>query len=133
MNRNMGAIFVCLLGYFYLMAVHIRFLSAQYSPQELSVYRNIIGIIPAILYLAYGRGLTFNLHLYRIVKWRLAFGHGLLVTVAQFFFHSALAHPELATVSALRQTAVTFIVLLAVELYGVKIGIWRWSAIIRTS
>ena len=41
-----------------------------------------------------------------------------------------MAHLELATVSALSQTAATFIVLLVVELYGVKIGIWRWSAII---
>ena len=112
------------------MAVHIRFLSAQYSSQKLSDYRNILDIIPAILYLAYGRELTFNLHSYRVVKWRLAFGRGFLVTVAQFFFYSALAHLELATVSALSQTAATFIVLLAFELYGVMIGIWRWSAII---
>ena len=122
---------ICLLGYFCfdLMAVHVRFLSARYSPQELSVYRNILGIIPAILFLAYERELTFKFSFYRIKKWRLAVGRGLLVAVAQFFFYSALASLELATVSALSQTAATFIVLLAIVLYGEKIGLWRWSAI----
>tara|TARA_B100001093_G_scaffold222740_1_gene213495 strand:+ start:77 stop:943 length:867 start_codon:yes stop_codon:yes gene_type:complete len=127
----MRAIMICLLGYFCfdLMAVHVRFLSARYSPQELSVYRNILGIIPAILFLAYERELTFKFSFYRIKKWRLAVGRGLLVAVAQFFFYSALASLELATVSALSQTAATFIVLLAIVLYGEKIGLWRWSAI----
>jgi drug/metabolite transporter (DMT)-like permease len=111
------------------MAVHVRFLSARYSPQELSVYRNILGIIPAILFLAYERELTFKLHYYQIPRWRLAFGRGLMVAVAQFFFYSALARLELATVSALGQTAATFIVLLAIALYGEKVGLWRWSAI----
>ena len=40
-----------------------------------------------------------------------------------------MARLELATVSALGQTAATFIVLLAIALYGEKIGVWRWSAI----
>ena len=131
MNSNIRAILICLIGYFCfdLMAVHVRFLSARYSPQELSVYRNILGIIPAILFLAYERELTFKLHYYQIPRWRLAFGRGLMVAVAQFFFYSALARLELATVSALGQTAATFIVLLAIALYGEKVGVWRWSAI----
>lgn len=132
MNSNTRAILICLIGYFCfdLMAVHVRFLSARYSPQELSVYRNILGIVPAILFLAYERELTFKLHYYRITRWRLAFGRGLMVAVAQFFFYSALSRLELATVSALGQTAATFIVLLAIALYGEKIGLWRWSAIV---
>ena len=75
MNSNIRAILICLVGYFCfdLMAVHIRFLSARYSPQELSVYRNILGILPAIIFLAYGRELTLKLGFYRIAKWRLAF------------------------------------------------------------
>jgi drug/metabolite transporter (DMT)-like permease len=131
MNSNICAILICLIGYFCfdLMAVHVRFLSARYSPQELSVYRNILGIVPAILFLAYERELTFKLHYYQITRWRLAFGRGLMVAVAQFFFYSALARLELATVSALGQTAATFIVLLAIALYGEKVGVWRWSAI----
>jgi drug/metabolite transporter (DMT)-like permease len=132
MKSNIFAILICLMAYFCfdLMAVHVRFLSQRYNPQELSLYRNVFGVIPAILYLAYERQLTFRLSDYRIDKWRLAVGRGLLVAIAQLLSYTALIHLELATVSALGQTIATFVVLLAIILYSEKIGIWRWSAVI---
>ena len=94
------------------------------------MYRNIFGIIPAILYLAYERQLTLRLSDYRIDKWRLAVVRGLLVAIAQLLLYTALMQLELATVSALGQTIATFVVLLAIILYSEKIGVWRWSAVI---
>ena len=75
MTSNIRAIIVCLLAYvcFDLMAVHVRFLSARYSPQELSVYRNVIGVLPTVVLLAYTRELSFNLSAYKIRQWKLAF------------------------------------------------------------
>ena len=132
MNTNIRAILICLVAYFCfdLMAVHVRFLSGRYNPQELSLYRNVLGVIPALLFLAYERQLTFRLREYRIAQWRLAIGRGLLIAVAQLMFYSALMRLELATVSALGQTAAIFVVLLAITLYSEKIGIWRWCAVI---
>ena len=132
MKSNIFAISICLIAYFCfdLMAVHVRFLSQRYNPQELSLYRNVLGVIPAILYLAYERQLTFRLRDYRIDKWRLAVGRGLLVAIAQLLLYTALMQLELATVSALGQTIATFVVLLAIILYSEKIGVWRWSAVI---
>ena len=51
MPSNIRAILVCLLAYvfFDLMAVHVRFLSVRYSPQELSVYRNVLGVLPTVV------------------------------------------------------------------------------------
>ena len=112
------------------MAVHVRFLSSRYNPQELSLYRNLLGVIPAILYLAYERQLTFRLTEYRLTKWRLAIGRGLLIAVAQLMLYTALMQLELAAVSALGQTIAIFVVLLAVILYSEKIGIWRWGAVV---
>ena len=112
------------------MAVHVRFLSSHYNPQELSLYRNVLGVIPAILYLAYERQLTLRLAEYRLIKWRLAIGRGLLIAVAQLMLYSALMQLELATVSALGQTIAIFVVLLAIVIYAEKIGIWRWGAVI---
>ena len=68
MTSNIRAILVCLLAYvcFDLMAVHVRILSVRYSPQELSVYRNVVGILPTIALLAYNRELSFNLRAYKI-------------------------------------------------------------------
>ena len=112
------------------MAVHVRFLSTRYNPQELSLYRNILGVIPAFLYLAYEKQLSLRLTQYRITRWRLAIGRGLLIAIAQLMLYSALMRLELATVSALGQTIAIFVVLLAVVLYAEKIGFWRWGAII---
>ncbi|MDO7655375.1 MAG: DMT family transporter, partial [Paracoccaceae bacterium] len=113
-----------------LMSVHVRILSASYSPQELSVYRNVLGVLPSILLLMYTRELSFDIKDYKIKKWKLAFGRGLLVALAQLLFYTALADLELATVSALGQTNAIFIVLIAVIFYGEKVGAWRWSAVI---
>ena len=132
MNTNIRAIFICLVAYlcFDLMAVHVRVLSERYNPQELSLYRNILGVFPAVLFLAYERQLTFRLREYRITKWRLAVGRGLLIAVAQLLLYSALMRLELATVSTLGQTVATFVVLLAIMLYSEKVGVWRWGALL---
>ena len=132
MTTNIRAILVCLLAYlcFDLMSVHVRILSASYSPQELSVYRNVLGVLPSILLLMYTRELSFDIKDYKIKKWKLAFGRGLLVALAQLLFYTALADLELATVSALGQTNAIFIVLIAVIFYRETVGLWRWSAVI---
>ena len=132
MATNIRAILVCLLAYlcFDLMSVHVRILSVRYSPQELSVYRNVLGVLPSILLLIYTRELSFDIKDYKIKKWKLAFGRGLLVALAQLLFYTALADLELATVSALGQTNAIFIVLIAVIFYGEKVGAWLWSAVI---
>ncbi len=131
MTSNIRAILVCLLAYvcFDLRAVHVRFLSVRYSPQELSVYRNVVGILPTIALLAYNRELSFNLRAYKIKQWKLAIGRGLFVALAQLLFYTALANMELATVSALGQTNAVFIVLIAIIFYHEKVGVWRWGAI----
>ena len=72
MTSNTQAILICLLAYicFDLMAVHVRVLSEGYSPQELSVYRNILGVIPTVALLAYTRELRFEFALYKIKQWK---------------------------------------------------------------
>ena len=112
------------------MAVHVRFLSTRYNPQELSLYRNVFGVVPAILFLAYERQLTLRIGEYKITRWRLALGRGLLIAVAQLMLYSALMRLELATVSALGQTIAVFVVLLAIILYAERIGFWRWGAVV---
>ncbi|MEP0942786.1 MAG: DMT family transporter [Rhizobiaceae bacterium] len=132
MSSSIRAILICLLAYvcFDIMSVHVRVLSARYSPQELSVYRNILGVLPSVVLLAYSGELSFKLSDYRIKQWKLAFGRGLFVAVAQLLFYTALANLELATVSALAQTNALFVVLVAIIFYQEKVGFWRWGAVI---
>ena len=132
MPSHIRAILICLLAYlcFDLMGVHVRILSAHYSPQELSVYRNVLGVLPTIVLLAYTRELNFNLGSYKIKQWKLAFLRGLFVAIAQLMFYVAIANLELATVSALGQTTSIFAVLIAIIIYREKVGVWRWGSII---
>ena len=131
MTSNVRAILICLLAYLFfdLMAVHVRILSARYSPQELSVYRNVLGIVPTVGLLAYTRELRLELNAYKIKRWKLALGRGFFVALAQLLFYTSLANLELATVSALGQTNALFVVLLAIIIYREHVGLWSWGAI----
>ena len=132
MSSNTRAILICLIAYmcFDIMSVHVRILSERYSPQELSVYRNVLGVLPSLAVLAHSGELSFKLRDYKVKQWKLAFGRGLFVAVAQLLFYTALANMELATVSVLAQTNGLFVVLIAILFYGEKVGFWGWSAVI---
>ena len=132
MTSNLKAILTCLLAYFFfdIMSVHVRILSINYSPQELSVYRNVIGVLPAIFYLWYSKELSLKISDYKLDKWKLAISRGLVIAVAQLCLYTAIAKLELATVSALGQVSALFTVLLAIFIYNEQVGFWRWTAVI---
>lgn len=114
---------------FDMMAILVRVLSAKYSAQELSAYRNVLGIVPSLVLLIYTGELRFKAHSLKIEKWKLALGRGVVVAVAQLFFYTALARMELATVATLGQTNAFFVVILSVLYLGEKVGIWRIAAL----
>ena len=132
MTSNVKAILTCLLAYFFfdVMSVHVRILSINYSPQELSVYRNVIGVLPAIFYLWYSKELSLKISDYKLEQWKLAISRGLVIAVAQLCLYTAIAKLELATVSALGQVSALFTVLLAIFIYKEQVGFWRWTAVI---
>ena len=132
MTSNVKAILTCLLAYFFfdVMSVHVRILSINYSTQELSVYRNVIGVLPAIFYMWYSKELSLKISDYKLDKWKLAISRGLVIAVAQLCLYTAIAKLELATVSALGQVSALFTVLLAIFIYKEQVGFWRWTAVI---
>ena len=99
MTQSVRAIFICLVAYlcFDLMSIHVRYLSARYSAQELSVYRNIFGILPSVVMLWYTRELSIRPSDYKLVQWKLALSRGFVVAIAQLMFYTALGQLELAT------------------------------------
>ena len=114
---------------FDVMAVFIRNLLENYTAQELSAYRNVIGVIPSIILLLYTRELSLNFSSLIIKQWRLALFRGLSVAVAQLCYYSAIGVLDLATVSTLGQTNAFFVVILSVIIVGEKVGFWRWVAL----
>jgi drug/metabolite transporter (DMT)-like permease len=116
---------------FDVMSILVRILSANYSAQELSAYRNVLGIFPSLVLLIYTGELKFKWSSLKIEQWKLALFRGLVVAVAQIFFYSALAQLELATVATLGQTNAFFVVILSVLYLGEKVGIYRIAALFR--
>lgn len=111
------------------MSVLVRLLLPRYSVQELSAYRNVVGVLPSLALMIYTRELRLRGTVLRITRWRLALLRGGIVAMAQFLFYSGIGYLELATVSALGQTNALFVVLLSVLLLGERVGPWRIFAL----
>lgn len=126
------ALLVLLLGIVFLdgMSVFIKTLLPRYSALELSAYRNVIGMIPAILLMMWSGELRTNPRKLMIPQWKLAFGRGLMVTAAQLFWYVALGKTEFALVAALGYTMSLFVVILSVPILGERVGIWRCIAVV---
>ena len=115
---------------FDIMGILVRILSERgYSAAELSAYRNVLGIIPSLVVMAWWGELKFTRAALRVTRWKLAMFRGLTVAVAQLCFYTALGLLELATISALAQTNALFVVLLSVALMGERVGPWRIFAL----
>ncbi|MEP5154902.1 DMT family transporter [Planktotalea sp.] len=114
---------------FDVMSIFVRILAASYTPQELSAYRNVLGMLPSLALLIWTGELRFRAGALKIEQWQLALWRGVVVAFAQVFFYSALAQLELATVATLGQTNAFFVVILSVLYLGEKVGVWRIAAL----
>ena len=112
------------------MGLVIKHLSANYSAAELSAWRNLFGIIPAIIALVLSRQWHRTGRHWRIRQWKLAMGRGAVVTVAQLLFYLSLGLMEFATASTITYANALFMTALAVPLLGEKVGWIRWIAVL---
>ncbi len=115
---------------FDVMSVFVRFLGDTFPILQISVFRNIFGMVPALILLAAGPGFVAlkklnNSFLLKIVLIRSA-----AVLLAQLSFYTALTKIEFATAATLSYTSPFFITLLSIPLLGHHIGFVRFLAII---
>ncbi len=132
-NRTLLAIAMTLLAIlgFDSMGIMVRILITEgYTAAELSAYRNTLGIVPSVIVILSMGEFKFNRQTLIIRRWRLALFRGVAVMVAQLAFYTALGQMELATISALAQTNALFIVLMAVVMFGDRVGRWRIAALV---
>jgi len=132
--RDRVALAICLsllaLLLFDFMGLIIKHLSPQFSAAELSAWRNLFGLVPAILALISARAWHRQGRPWRPRQWRLALLRGLIVTFAQLMFYMSLARMEFATASTISYANAMFVTAFAVPLLGEKVGWVRWSAVI---
>lgn len=118
------------LALFDAMGLVIKHLSDSYSAAELSTWRNLFGMIPAVIALALSRGWHRSGRRLRIRQWRLALLRGVIVTIAQLSFYLSLGVMEFATASTITYANALFMTALAVPLLGERVGWVRWSAVL---
>ncbi len=113
-----------------LMGVMVKSLLPRYSAQELSAWRNLVGVIPSLTLLIVAGELKFSKSHLIIRQWPLGLLRGVFVAVAQFCYYLSLGRMEFATVSVLTYTFSLFVVALSVPVLGERVGIWRWAAVL---
>ena len=125
------AIAIILLGItaFDFMGVAVRTLGSNYSILQISVLRNLFGIIPALILLSLGPGISALKQLKTFSYWKITVFRGAVVLLAQFCFYTSLTKIEFATASALGFTSPLFITMLSIPILGHKVGFFRIFAV----
>lgn len=125
------AIAIILLGItaFDCMGIVVRILGADYPILQVSVLRNLFGIIPALILLSLGQGISSIKKINTTFYWKLIILRGVVVLLAQYCFYTALTKIEFATASALGFTSPLFITLLSIPILGHKVGFFRLFAV----
>ena len=125
------AIAIILLGItaFDFMGVAVRTLGSNYPILQISVLRNLFGIIPALLLLSLGPGISALKQLKTFAYWKITVFRGAVVLLAQFCFYTSLTKIEFATASALGFTSPLFITMLSIPILGHKVGFFRIFAV----
>ncbi len=131
-DRTGLAIFLSLvaLSLFDAMGLVIKLLSERYSAMELSAWRNLFGLFPALIAVFASRAWHTAGRPIRIRQWKLALARGAIVTVAQLCFYISIGVMAFATASTITYANALFMTALAVPLLGEKVGWMRWGAVL---
>ncbi|WP_306116194.1 MULTISPECIES: DMT family transporter [unclassified Roseovarius] len=127
-----GAVLVIILAIvlYDVMGAIVKHLSERYSTQELTVFRNLFGLVPAVAILFTSRSWIEAGRPIVVRQWRLAIGRGCIGVLAQMSFYLSLIYMDFATASTLVFAGPLFITALSVPILRHQIGLWRWAAVI---
>lgn len=132
MSSVTRAILISLLALllFDIMGLIIKLLSPRYGAAELSAYRNLFGMIPAVIALWMSPVWRQGPRRILIRQWPLAIVRGVTVTFAQLMFYLSLGLIDFATASTISYSSALFQTAFAVPLLGERVGWVRLSAVI---
>ena len=112
------------------MGAVAKHLVERYPAQQISLARNVFGLLPTFSILLWETRRRSMVSAIRLRQWRLGIARGLMVAVAQLALYYSFRGLELATVAVLAYCGPLFITLLAVPWLGERVGLWRWGAVI---
>ncbi|OED38104.1 hypothetical protein AB833_20650 [Chromatiales bacterium (ex Bugula neritina AB1)] len=114
---------------FDLQGAFIKHMGSRYPVEQIAFFRNLFGILPNLVVLLLSAEWHARGRHWKIKHWRLGFGRGFLLIIAQMCFYSSLLHMQLATATTLAFSGPLFITLLSIPLLGHTVGWWRGSAV----
>ena len=115
---------------FDVMGAIIKHLGEHYPAQQLSMFRNLFGLIPSLLVLYYSQNWHDAGRPLAIRRWKLALVRGGFAALAQLCFYLSLIHMEFATATTLAFAGPLFVTSLSVPVLGHRVGLWRWLAVL---
>ena len=112
------------------MGIAIKFLRNDYPAAQLSVFRNLFGMIPCFIALYFSTDWHQNGRKIKIKQWRLGFVRGAFVALAQLCLYTSYLYLPFALVATMEYTGPMMVTLLSVPILGEKFGWFKTSAVI---
>lgn len=108
----------------------IKHVGSVYPIEQIALFRNFFGIFPNLLVLYFSTQWRVSGASWKLTRWKLGIGRGLILNVAQMCLYFSLVHMELATATTLAFAGPLFVTILSIPLLGHKVGWWRTFAVV---
>lgn len=128
-TRAVAVILIAVL-LFDIQGAIIKFLGDRYGIPQIAMFRNIFGLIPALLLIYLARTGTRGAARFRLRQWPLAILRGASIASAQYCLYLSLTLMEFATASTLAYSGPLFITALSVPILRNHVGAIRWLAVV---
>ena len=131
-NNLFIAVVLSLSGLFLLdcMGIAIKYLRADYPAAQLSVFRNLFGMIPCFIALYFSKDWHDRGRKVVIKRWRFGLARGLIMSFAQLCLYTSYLYLPYALVATMEYTGPMMITLLAIPLLGEKFGWYKSLAVL---
>ncbi len=112
------------------MGIAIKYLRNDYPAAQLSVFRNLFGMLPCFIALYFSQDWHSNGKKIIIKQWRLGLFRGVFVSVAQLCLYTSYLYIPFALVATMEYTGPMMVTLLAIPLLGERFGWYKSLAVI---
>ncbi len=112
------------------MGIAIKYLRDDYPAAQLSVFRNLFGMIPCFFALYFSQDWYDGGKKIIIKQWKLGFLRGVFVSIAQLCLYTSYLYVPFALVATMEYTGPMMVTLLAIPLLGEKFGWYKSIAVI---
>ena len=112
------------------MGIAIKYLRDDYPAAQLSVFRNLFGMIPCFFALYFSQDWYDGGKKIIIKQWKLGLLRGVFVSIAQLCLYTSYLYVPFALVATMEYTGPMMVTLLAIPLLGEKFGWYKSIAVI---